>query len=205
MTPGVHGVTLRARLYCSAATIAQFPDTPYPEVAFVGRSNVGKSSLLNCLLLQRRLARVSRTPGCTRTVNFYLVEERWMWADLPGLGYAAVSRQERRGWAELIRHYLQYRPQLRLTYVLIDARHDPSPWDMAVMELLEHHERPFVAVLTKSDKLAPSALQERKAQVESLLQHCRYVVEVLPTSARTRLGRDALLAILRRYCMAPVE
>ncbi len=198
-------MTLTAQLYTSAASREQFPETLYPEVAFVGRSNVGKSSLLNCLLRQHRFARVSRTPGCTRTVNFYLVERRWMWVDLPGLGYAAVSQQQRRQWAQLIREYLEHRPQLRLVCVLTDARHSPSPWDMAVMELLEARHRPFVAVLTKCDKLSPAELQQRIAQLRYLLHCCRHVVDVLPTSARTGLGREALLAIIRRHCAVPVD
>ncbi|MCS6965506.1 MAG: ribosome biogenesis GTP-binding protein YihA/YsxC [Candidatus Kapabacteria bacterium] len=194
---------MHADLYRSAVSIAQFPQTPYPEVAFAGRSNVGKSSLLNRLLLAQ-IARTSQTPGCTRTINFYLVEKSWMWVDLPGVGYAAVSQHQRQGWTQLIRTYLQHRSQLRLTCVLVDSRRVLGPWDMAIIELLENRESPFVVVLTKSDKLPLSALQRQQAQVESYLQQYRYVVEVLPTSARTGLGRDALLAIIRRYCMAPV-
>jgi GTP-binding protein len=128
-----------------------------------------------------------------------------MWVDLPGLGYAAVSHTQRREWASLIRTYLAQREQLRLTCLLIDARHDPSPWDMAVAELLEEYERPYVIALTKCDKLGSVELQQRKQQLEHLLQHCHYVAEVVPTSARTGLGRDALLAIIRRYCLAPVN
>jgi GTP-binding conserved hypothetical protein len=195
---------LRARPLLSAASAEQFPQTPYPEIGFVGRSNVGKSSLLNRLLLQPRLARVSSTPGCTRTINFYLVEDRWVWVDLPGLGYAAVSRQERQRWTRLIRYYIEERQQLRLLCVLVDSRHDPSPWDMAVMELAEQRQRPFVVVLTKCDKLSRQQLQERVAQLQQLLAQCTFVVEILPTSARTGMGREQLLAVLRRYCMAPV-
>jgi GTP-binding protein len=138
-------------------------------------------------------------------VNFYLVDNRWMWVDLPGLGYAVVAQQQRRQWAQLIRHYLEQRPQLRLVCVLIDSRHDPSPWDMAVMELLENRQRPFVVVLTKCDKLSHSELQQRIAQLQELLQHCQYMVEILPSSARSGLGREALLAIIRRYCVVPIE
>ncbi len=193
---------LTARFYASASSIDTLPATPYPEVAFVGRSNVGKSSLLNHLFGQR-LARVSRTPGCTRTFNFYLVQERWMWVDLPGLGYAAVARQQRHQWARLLRYYLEHRAQLHLTCVLIDSRHPPRLWDMAVMELLEHRGCPFVVVLTKSDHLSAAALQEQIAQLRTLLHACRYWVDIIPSSARTGQGREALIAVIRRYCQTP--
>ncbi len=126
-----------------------------------------------------------------------------MWVDLPGLGYAAVAHTQRQQWSRSIRYYLQYRQQLRLTCVLIDARHPPSSWDIALMELLEEWERPFVIVMTKCDQLPTTAVQERKTQIESLLQAYRYGAEVIPTSARTGLGRNVILAIIRRYCLAP--
>lgn len=126
-----------------------------------------------------------------------------MWVDLPGLGYAAVARTQRQQWTQIIRHYLEHRPQLRLTCVLVDARHPPSPWDMAVMELLENRGRPFVVVLTKCDRVSATALRERIDHLQGLLAACRHWVDIVQSSARTGQGREALIALIGRYCKAP--
>lgn len=194
---------LQAEFVLGAAAPEHLPSTEYPEVAFIGRSNVGKSSLLNSLVRRKQLALVSGTPGKTKQINFFLVNGEWMFADLPGFGYAQVAKTEREKWQAFSQKYLGEREQLRLVCLLMDSRHDPSTLDLGMMELLELHQRPFVVILTKTDKIKPKQIQERKAQVEEVLQYCQHNLEVLPYSSVTRVGRENLLAIIKRACLQP--
>lgn len=187
-----------ARFLLGAASPAQFPTTGLPEVAMVGRSNVGKSSLINLLLRQGAVARVSSTPGKTQEINFFSTSLDLVIADLPGYGYASVSKERRAGFASLIDAYLRIREPLRVVFVLLDARHDPMPHDLAMLERLEMSGRRYVAVLTKCDKLSPSVVTERVEQIRGLLSQCQFVVDVVPTSAKTSDGRDALIGIMKR-------
>lgn len=189
---------LQAEFVLGAATPEHLPKTSAPEVAFMGRSNVGKSSLLNSLVRRKQLALVSSTPGKTKQINFFLVNDTWMFADLPGFGYAQVPKTEREQWQAFTKHYLHKREQLRLVCLLVDSRHDPSALDISMMEDLEMHGRHFVVILTKTDKIGTEQIRERKEQVEEVLQYCQYNVEVLPYSSRTNLGRENLLAIIKR-------
>ena len=145
----------------SAVSKAGFPAPARPEVAFVGRSNVGKSSLLNRLAGQRRLAHVSRTPGRTRMVNFFDVGESHRFVDLPGYGYARVPEAVRGGWEDLVLAYLTARESLVLNLLLVDARRDPLDSDLRALELLSRSERPVAVVATKTDKLKSSEATSR--------------------------------------------
>jgi GTP-binding protein len=189
---------IEATFLLGAASPTQFPATGLPEVAMVGRSNVGKSSLINLLLRQGAVARVSSTPGKTQEINFFATNLGIVIADLPGYGYASVSKERRASFASLIDAYLGKRDALRVTFVLIDARHDPMPLDMAMLERLELTGRRFVAVLTKCDKLSKREVEERVDQIRGLLSQCQYVVDVVSTSAKTSDGRDALIGIMKR-------
>lgn len=190
---------LNAEFLLGASNESQFPKLNLPEIAFCGRSNVGKSSLLNSIVLNKHLAKISSTPGKTKEINFYLVEDKWVFADLPGFGYAAVGKDLRLKWTALNWHYLEKRENLRLTCVLVDSRHDPMEQDLATIERLEFAGRFYLIILTKCDKISSKAVEERKKQLEHLVSQCKFAVEVLPYSSTKLQGRDELLAILKRF------
>jgi GTP-binding protein len=143
-----------AAFLLSAGRSDQFPRTAWPEIAFSGRSNVGKSSMINRLLSRRNLARTSNTPGRTRTINFYQVNEQCLFVDLPGYGYAKVSRAVKDAWWDLVEHYLTQRAQLRGVIHIVDARHPPTPQDRELQAFLGSVDVPSLVVLTKADKVA---------------------------------------------------
>ncbi len=191
-------IHINAEFVKGATKPEHFPVSTLPEIAMIGRSNVGKSSLINMLVRHSRMARVSNTPGKTQEINFFVTDLEFMLVDLPGYGYARVSKTQREQFSSLIRQYVLHRPQLAVTCVLIDARHDPQPLDLAMLEELELGGRRFVVLLTKCDKLKPGALVEREAQVRTLVQSCNNLVDVLCTSSETGLGRHQLLGLMKR-------
>jgi GTP-binding protein len=151
----------------SAGRSDQFPRGPWPEVAFAGRSNVGKSSMINRLLGRRQLAHVSATPGRTRTINFYRLNDAFLFVDLPGYGYAKVARAVKDAWWNLVETYLTRRPQLRGVIHILDARHPPTPLDRELETFLAAVGVPSLVVLTKADKVgrgARRAVQRRAAE-----------------------------------------
>lgn len=182
----------------SAATAKDFPEINLPEIAFVGRSNVGKSSLINSIVLKKNLALVSSTPGKTKLINFFNVENKWSFADLPGFGFAAVSKALREEWKKLNFSYLEKRTNLKLIITLIDSRHDPTETDLGLMEWYEINNKKFLVVLTKCDKISDRIIIERQKQLQNVVSQCKNVVEVLPYSSKTNMGRDQLLAIIRK-------
>lgn len=189
---------LQAEFIKSAAKYVQFPDINLPEVAFSGRSNVGKSSLINSIALRRNLALVSSTPGKTKLINFFNVENKWAFADLPGFGYATVSKNTREEWLKLNFEYLEKRQNLRLIAALVDSRHDPTDTDLGLIEWYENNNKKFLIVLTKCDKISEKLANERKNQVQNLVSQCRNAVDVIAYSAKTNQGRSELLAIIRK-------
>ncbi|HET7294059.1 MAG TPA: ribosome biogenesis GTP-binding protein YihA/YsxC [Vicinamibacteria bacterium] len=174
----------------SAASPDQFPQDGLPEVAFLGRSNVGKSSLLNALAGVRNLARVSSTPGRTRLVNFFRVANDFYLADLPGYGYAKVAESERRGWDRLAASYLLGRDAIALCVFLLDARHEPSDGDLALQAFLDHHGLAYVVAATKTDKLGRGALLGRMRGLEAGIG--RRARAVIACSAVTGAGKGEL-------------
>jgi len=144
----------QASLELKANRSEDFPRGEIPEFAFLGRSNVGKSSLLNTLLNRKKLASTSSTPGKTRAVYFYLVNRKFYLVDLPGYGYARVSKKERLAWGPLIENYLSQREQLRLSVHVVDIRHPPSELDLMMAEWLIFYKQPFITVATKADKIS---------------------------------------------------
>ena len=170
------------------------PTNELPEVAFAGRSNVGKSSLLNRLVRRKAFARVSNTPGRTREINFFKVNDRFVLADLPGYGYAKVSKARKAEWMPLIEGYLRASPALRGVVLLLDVRHDPSEEDLQMLDFLADLGAPTVVVLTKIDKLKPRQVAERVHAIAVALR--LEDDQVIPFSAETNAGRDELAAAL---------
>jgi GTP-binding protein len=155
--PAARPVTRVARFAAAAADPGRVPRLGLPEVAFAGRSNVGKSSLLNRLVQRRALARVSKTPGRTQQINFFVVDERLVLVDLPGYGFARVSASVREQWRTLVEHYLTRRRTLRAVVVIVDLRRGVEPDDLQLLDFLEAHRVPVVLAATKADKLAYGA------------------------------------------------
>lgn len=178
----------------AAGISSQLPASSLPEVAFSGRSNVGKSSLINRLVNRKTLARTSATPGKTATINFYRLDTMRM-VDLPGYGYAKVSDSERRRWSELIEGYFDDDRDLRLVLQLWDMRHDPSKDDYQMLEYMVERGIPFIIVLTKSDKLNKSERAKRLAAFDSVLADLEGVT-VIPFSAVNGEGADEIRSIL---------
>lgn len=167
------------------------PESPLPEIAFAGRSNVGKSSLLNALVRRKSFARVSRTPGRTREINFFRINNSFVLVDLPGYGYARISKEKKAAWLPLTENYLRHSFQLRGIVLLLDIRRVPSEDDRAMLDFLAELEVPTIVALTKVDKLARSAARERAAELSRVLALAPD--QVILFSAPSGEGRAELL------------
>ncbi|TAL01242.1 MAG: YihA family ribosome biogenesis GTP-binding protein [Rhodospirillaceae bacterium] len=177
--------------------LAKMPDPIFPEVAFAGRSNVGKSSLINALTGHGGLARVSDTPGRTQEINFFELGNRLMLADLPGYGYAAAPKDKVAAWTEVIKTYLKGRPTLRRALVLIDSRHGLKPVDQGILTLMDDSAVNYQIVLTKADKMKPGPLAARCAEVTAeLTKHVAAHPDILVTSSFTGDGLAEVRAAL---------
>lgn len=172
-----------------AGNVKQFPEESLPEIAFVGKSNVGKSSLINSLLGRRSLARTSSAPGKTRTINWYEVDEKLYFVDLPGYGYAKVSKQEQKKWGKVIEHYLHHREALRLVLLLVDIRHAPSEGDQMMMQWLRYYQVPTLVIATKSDKIKRSQLDKQLKLIRNTLE-LDGQSSLLAYSSETKAGYD---------------
>jgi GTP-binding protein len=170
------------------------PESALPEIAFAGRSNVGKSSLLNALLRRRAAARVSRTPGRTREINFFRVNDAFMLVDLPGYGYARVAKERKAEWRPLIEGYLKSSPTLRGLVLLLDARREPSDDDKDMLSYLADAGLPVLVAITKMDKFGTAAGEDRVNAIAVALELDRD--QIVPVSAHTGLGRDDLATAL---------
>ena len=183
----------------SSTRISQKPKRKLPEFAFIGRSNVGKSSLINSLCGNRKLAMTSSTPGKTKVVNHFLINDSWYLVDLPGYGYARMGQKGRDELAAVIRDYITGSQEMVLLFVLIDARHDIGRIDIDFLSELGEHGIPFALIMTKCDKLGPNALN---AQVERdreiLLQEWEELPPVFCSSSQTHQGRDEILNYIGR-------
>lgn len=178
-----------AEIVISAASKKQYPKAPMPEIALAGRSNVGKSSFINKMIQRKNLARTSSKPGKTQTLNFYIINEQFHFVDVPGYGYAKVSKKEREKWGHMMEEYFAEREQLRATALIIDIRHKPTEDDRLMYDYLKHFGLPVMVIATKLDKI-------KKGQRKKQLQMIQDVLEMeeedalIPFSSETGEGKD---------------
>jgi GTP-binding protein len=184
-----------AKFHTSAPDLESCPDSDLPEFAFIGRSNVGKSSLINLLAGQKDLARVSATPGHTKLINFFAINNSWHLVDLPGYGHAQTNKREQERFQQMIATYLTGRSNLATVFVLIDSRLSPQQIDLDFLQWLEGYGVPFVLVFTKTDKLKPRQLKANLELFRSrMAECCQSEPKAFTTSAEARQGRHELLS-----------
>lgn len=181
----------------SAPDLKSCPKSAFPEFAFIGRSNVGKSSMINMLTGQKDLAKVSATPGKTRMINFFLINNTWHLIDLPGYGYAKVGKRERADFSEAIASYMEERPNLRWVFILIDSRLTPQPIDLEFIKWTTDREIPFSLIFTKADKSKPNALKKSISTfMETIAEICPIAPAAFITSSKVREGRPEILGFI---------
>lgn len=181
------------------ANLQQLPKTNLPEIIFIGRSNVGKSSLLNKLCNRKNIARVSATPGKTRELNYYQINKDMYFVDLPGYGYAKVAEHVKAGWTQLIEEFFHTRKQIALAIQIVDARLGPTELDSTMMGWLDFYKVPFLLILTKADKLPKNKLITQINTISSELSKYKYLSGIVPFSAVTGDGRIELLKTIERH------
>lgn len=185
----------KAELLTVAVKKSQYPDESRKEIAFAGRSNVGKSSLINLLLNRKRLARVSGSPGKTRTINFYNINDEFRIVDLPGYGYAKVSKSVSAEWGDMIESYLAGRNNLLKVIQLVDIRHEPSPQDKQMYEWLRHYGLSGIVIATKADKVSRSECNKNISMIKNALSLGEEDI-VIPVSTLKKTGVEEILSIL---------
>jgi GTP-binding protein len=199
----------KATYLISSPSFDLCPKLNAPEYAFIGRSNVGKSSIINAIVQQKNLAKTSGTPGKTQLINHFEVtsnsgvkgpSDKWYIVDLPGYGFAKVSQSSRRRWEQMIENYLRKRPNLCRVFVLIDSRHAPQKIDLEFIEQMYQWEIPITLIFTKSDKEKPGVVARNvKAMMDTLKEYFPFLPEAFVTSAEKRTGVDEVLACIDQY------
>lgn len=179
----------------SAVKREQYPNDGFPEIAFVGRSNVGKSSIINSLTNRNKLAKVSQTPGKTRLINFFLLNSEFYLVDLPGYGYAKVSKKEKESWGTFIERYLTNREPLKKVVLLVDCRHKPTADDVQMYNWIKHYDYNIVVIATKSDKISNNELAKSKKLIRETLG-LKKEEPLYYFSSLNKKGRDELVDIL---------
>jgi GTP-binding protein len=186
-----------AEFVSSYADVNKCPKDGRPEFAFIGRSNVGKSSLINMLVNSRHLAKTSSTPGKTQTINHFIINDSWYLVDLPGYGYANASKTARAGFGRIIEEYVNKRDDLSGLFILIDSRLAPQPIDLDFIQWASRREIPIALIFTKTDKLKRNELQKNLANYKKTLQqHWEELPQIILTSSTNRTGKDELLSLI---------
>lgn len=188
----------KSDIYATAVSPSQYPETGLPEIAFAGRSNVGKSSLINSLVNRKSLARTSQTPGKTRVINFFGVNDEIYLVDLPGYGYARVSKDEKSKWGGMIEAYLNTREELKLVVLLVDIRHEPTKDDKLMFDWMKATGSQMLVVATKADKLTRNHRNKSLVQIRKTLQMTNDDI-LIHFSSQTKEGRDELWEIIENY------
>lgn len=184
----------QSKFIISNSKVEDCPNSQLPEYAFIGRSNVGKSSLINMLTGRKSLAKVSGKPGKTRLINHFLINDKWHLVDLPGYGYAKVSKKEKKVFQKFITDYFKKRKQLVNAFVLIDSRHEPQTIDLEFMQWLGVNAIPFSVIFTKTDKLKPMALEKNIVHYKSvLMEYWQELMPIFLSSSKDKTGRDEIL------------
>ncbi len=189
----------QAKFITSAPSIRECPEETLPEFCFAGRSNVGKSSLINKITNKKRLARTSNTPGKTQQMNYYMIDEELYFVDLPGFGFAKVPKKERDRWGKDIKQYLMMRKTLRLILHLVDSRHNPTGLDEEFFYWMASNQKPFAVLLTKSDKLSTNKLAQSKKRVNTVLKEMNIEVPVIACSAGSGMGIDEIQSLISDF------
>lgn len=187
-----------AEIVISAVQPEQYPKTKLPEIALAGRSNVGKSSFINTLINRKSLARTSGKPGKTQTLNFYLIEDALHFVDVPGYGYAKVSKTERAKWGEMIETYITEREQLQAVVSLVDMRHDPTADDIQMYEFLKYYEIPVIVVATKCDKIKKNQWNKHESVIKKKLNFDPSD-DFIVFSSETKEGKEKAWAAIEKY------
>ncbi len=195
---------IKAEFITSSANLKSCPPMNTPEFAFIGRSNVGKSSLINFITNRKKLAKVSQTPGKTRLINHFLINDQWYLVDLPGYGFARLSRSERESLEKLIYSYFSERKNIEHTFVLVDSRLEPQVNDISFMAWLASRKIGFTIVFTKSDKLSKGKLAKNMTHYMTYLTEFRpYATEIIPSSILDHSGKEEILEVIANYLDEP--
>ncbi len=175
------------------------PNSVLSEFVFVGRSNVGKSSLINSVCNKKKLAKIGSVPGKTRQLNYFLINEKFYLVDLPGYGYAKVPEQIRAGWRKLVEDYISERSNVKLVFVLIDSRHEPTYLDELMVSWLEYYEIPFAIILTKSDKISSNKMQKQIYRASKIVNNEDLCIDYIPFSIVNGEGKNEILRHIQDY------
>lgn len=187
----------------SVSDISDLPTAHLPEIVFIGRSNVGKSSLINKISNKTKLAKTSSIPGRTRMLNYYLINEEFYFVDLPGYGYAKVPEQIKTGWRKLVEEYISTRKNIKIVFELMDSRHDPTYLDELMVNWLEYYEIPFSIVLTKSDKISAKKMERQIYRTSKVVKDDILCRDYVPFSSITGEGKTTVLKLIEDSLVNP--
>jgi len=187
---------ITAEFVNSITDLSQLPTAHLPEIVFIGRSNVGKSSLINKICSKAKLAKTSSVPGRTRQLNYYLVNEEVYFVDLPGYGYAKVPEQIKTGWRKLVEEYISSRKNIKLVFELMDSRHDPTYLDQLMVNWLEYYELNYAIVLTKSDKISATKMERQIYRTSKIVNNDELCKDFIPFSAINGEGKNIVMKLI---------